>query len=85
MEPDYSTENLNRLIETMSEWSMKRPWTKEQTAAWRLRWFGRTPEQDAEARERHQDELYDERSRGFDRYEREEREPFNDWPSGQLD
>lgn len=81
--PDYSTENLERLILTMREWSMKRPWTPEQTAAWRLRWFGRTPEQDQEAREKHWEERCDELDRGFDRYERPEREPFNDWPNGQ--
>jgi hypothetical protein len=48
---DFSPENLQRLISTMNEWSMKRPWTPEQTAAWRLRMFGRTPADDVRALE----------------------------------
>jgi hypothetical protein len=77
---DFSQENLQRLIETMSDWSAKRPWTTEQTAAWRLRWFGRTPAEDATAREEAEIARYERQRSGFDDY-RDEREPFNDWPN----
>jgi hypothetical protein len=74
---DLSIDNLRALIATMPEWSMaSTKWTPAQTAAWRLRWFGRTPEQDAAAREE-----YKETRRSYD--ERPEREPFIDWPNGQ--
>jgi hypothetical protein len=81
-DPELSIENLQRLIATMKDWSMKQPWTKAQTAAWRLRWFGKTPEQDAAAREEYQLAKFErERSGDFDRPM--EREPFTDWPNGQ--
>ena len=74
---DFSTANLERLIETMSEWSNKFPRTPEQTAAWRLRWFGLTPAQDVAAREAYENNRFD------DDMQPPEREPFNDWPNGQ--
>lgn len=74
---DFSAENLDRLIATMSDWSMNRQWTPEQTAAWRLRWFKRTPAQDVAARDEHESNRFDD-----ERYP-PEREPFNDWPNGQ--
>ena len=82
-DPALSIENLNQLIATMPEWSRKRPWTPEQTAAWRLRWFGRTPEDDVRAREEYHSQRDSELSRGFDRFAKDEREPFNDWPNSQ--
>lgn len=81
---DLSRENLDRLIETMPQWSMSGArFTKAQTAAWRLHWFGKTPEDDARAREDFQIGRADELARGFDRYASREREPFIDWPNGQ--
>lgn len=62
---------------------MGHPYTRAQTAAWRLKWFGMTPEDDHRRREEHAIQRYDELRRGFDRYEQPEREPFNDWPNGQ--
>jgi hypothetical protein len=81
---DLSIDNLRALIATMPEWSMaSTKWTPAQTAAWRLRWFGRTPEQDAAASEEYRERRDDLRRRGIDPYERPEREPFTDWPNGQ--
>ena len=75
---DLSLEHLQDLIATMRDWSMKQPWTEAQMAAWRLRWFGRTPERDRAAREAALVARFDRE------YERPtEREPFNDWPNGQ--
>ena len=80
---DLSIDNLRSLIVTMPDWSTRRPWTEEQTAAWRLRWFNETPEDRERKREEHREQRAAELARGFDRCEREEREPFNDWPNGQ--
>jgi hypothetical protein len=67
----------------MKDWTMNQPWTKAQMAAWRLRWFGKSPEQDVADREDYLLQRDDDLRRGFDRYGRQEREPFNDWPNGQ--
>jgi hypothetical protein len=80
---NLSLEHLTSLIGTMPEWSMKQPWTKAQMAAWRLRWFGTTPEQDATAREEYRKNREHELRSGFDRYAAPERAPFIDWPNGQ--
>lgn len=80
---DLSMEHLQALIATMPAWSMRpAEWTRAQVAAWRLRWFGRTPEQDAAAREDALLERFDRERNGYD--DRPiEREPFTDWPNGQ--
>jgi hypothetical protein len=80
---DLSIEHLKALISTLPEWSMKQPWTKAQAAAWRLCWFGKTPEQDAADREEWQIRRAEELAAGFDRYSPREQEPFIDWPNGQ--
>jgi len=80
---NLSLDHLNELIATLSEWSRQQPWTKAQMAAWRLHWFGRTPEDDERAREECDLRRADELARGFDRYAPREREPFTDWPNGQ--
>jgi hypothetical protein len=74
---DLSPVHLQQLIETMPEWSRAFPYTRAQMAAWRLRWFGLTPEDDERARDE-----YDMSRRSYD--DRDvDREPFNDWPNGQ--
>jgi hypothetical protein len=80
---NLSIPHLEELIGTMRDWSMKRPWTKAQLAAWRLRWFGQTPEQDARDREEYYEQRQRELRNGFDRYARREQDPFIDWPNGQ--
>jgi hypothetical protein len=76
---DFSLEHLQSLIVTMKDWTQ--PWSQSQMAAWRLRWFGVTPEDDERRREEH----FENRRWGLDDVDdrRFEGESFNDWPNGQ--
>jgi glutathione S-transferase len=79
---DLSMEHLQELISTMSEWSIGQKWTAAQTAAWRLRWFGKTPQQDADDRDTARQHWLDYVQR-CDETKTANREPLTDWPNNQ--
>jgi hypothetical protein len=78
IDENLSLSHLADLIITMQDWSRRQPWSRAQMAAWRLRWFGKTPREDARSRQKCREQLERERRRGFDRYAPREREPFID-------